>query len=56
MEKLMTVIGTVAIFFVFFAVIGVWDIHVSVRMIFSAMFAAIFTYIFFRSGKRKTND
>lgn len=52
----MTVIGTVAIFFVFFAVLGAWDIHVSARMIFSAMFAAIFAYIIFRSGKRKINE
>lgn len=62
MEKLvslagvMAVIGTLAIFFVFFAVLGAWDINAPVRLIFSAMFAAFFGYLIFESGKKKTNE
>lgn len=55
-EKFLSVVAVVATFFVFFAVLQAWDIHVSVRMIFSAMFAAIFGYIFFRPSKKKANE
>lgn len=51
----MAVVGTLAIFFVFFAVLGAWDIKTPVRLIFAVMFAAMFGFIIFRSGKQETN-
>lgn len=53
----MGLIGTLAIFFVFLAVLGSWDTNIAVQVILSAMFAALFAFIIFRPGTRnKPNE
>lgn len=56
MEKLASFFVTAVIFIVFFAISGEWEVYLAVRIIFSALLAAIFYYLFFKPKNNKNES
>ncbi|MEZ2189286.1 hypothetical protein [Corynebacterium sp. CCM 9204] len=53
LRTVVTLIGTAAIFFVFFGVLQNWDMNSAATSIFTLLFSAVFAYLIFRTPRKK---
>ena len=56
MEKVESVLCTLLIFVVFFAVLSAWELDESVRFSWAALFTAAFGYIFLDQARNLKNE